>query len=382
MKQSGFSTRELTSYPLVRQCPYRPAAETPRLTDSGPVTRVRRDDGSEAWLVTGPSEARALLADDRATRLAPQPSGGALFGVDPTEHGRQRHILRPSFTIRRAAGYRAEIKQIVDERIDELLEQGPPADFVTTFADPVAIGTVSAFLDIPARDRQPLQPVIADLVDPERADEAVKELTSYLAELVEARQVTGGYGLLNDLVELHPDELALEEVTDLLLAVLVAGTATASSMVALGMLALTEHPEQLAALHDDPGLIPGAIEELLRHLSVVEHVARVATADLELGGVTIKDGDAILIGFAAANLDPGVTAHPQRLDVTRPPVNHLAFGHGDHHCLGRELARLELDIAFRGLIARLPSLRAAIPVGEMPFDDAPVPRLLCFPVTW
>jgi len=410
MNQSGPSTTELTSYPLVRQCPYRPAEETSKLKEDGPVTRVRLYDGTVSWLVTGPSEARALLSDDRTTNktnfenypvlderhlhmratreMAQEEDGGfagALFGVDPPEHTRQRQILRPSFTVRRVAAYRAEIQQIVDERLNEMLEQGPPADFITAFAGPVPILTVSAFLGIPAEDRQHLQPAIADLFDPERADEAVNELTGYLTKQVEARQASRGAGLLNDLVENHLQrgELPLEELIGITLAILVAGTVTTTSTIALGTLALTDHPDQLAALHDDPGLIPGAVEELLRYLSVVEQLARVATADIELGGVTIKAGDGVLVSFAGANLDPSVTTHPLRLDVTRPPTNHLAFSHGIHHCMGRNLARLELDIAFRGLISRVPTLRAAAPISEIPFyDDATVPRLLAFPVTW
>jgi len=148
-------------------------------------------------------------------------------------------------------------------------------------------------------------------------------------------------------------------------------------------LALLDTPGQYAALTADPGLVPGAVEEILRHVSPVEQLARVATEDIELGGQLIRAGDGILVSFAAANLHPAVTTHPGRLDVTRPPDGHLAFSYGIHHCLGHNLARLELEVALRGLVTRIPTLRPAVPVSEIAMiDDGTVPRLVCFPVEW
>jgi pentalenic acid synthase len=178
-------------------------------------------------------------------------------------------------------------------------------------------------------------------------------------------------------------ELTREELVAIALAILMAGPATTTSAIALGTLALLDHPGQFAALSADPTLVPGAIEELLRHINLVEQLARVASEDVEIAGHVIKAGDGILLSCAAANLDPSVTTHPDELDVTRPPSNPLAFSYGLHHCLGHNLARLELDIAFRTLIERVPTLRPAVPVEEIPwYYDFTVSRLKSFPVTW
>jgi pentalenic acid synthase len=397
-------------YPLERECPYRPSALTPRLRAPGPVTRVRLYDGRTTWLVTGPQEARSLLADRRssnrsdfpdypviderhrhmrATReMAQEEEGGfagALFGVDPPEHTRQRRMLLPSFTVRRVAVHRPRIQEIVDALLDDMRRQGPPADLVTAFAAPVPMQVVCVFLGVPYEDRDAFEAPARGLFDPEGADAAMAELTSYLDRLISAKQSRGGDGLLDDMVSgpLRSGELSRAELIQFALAILVAGTVTSTSMIALGVLALLDQPGQYAALAAEPDLVPGAIEELLRYVSPVEQLARVATEDIEIAGHTIKAGDGILISFAGANLDPAVTTHPGTLDVTRPSSRHLAFSFGIHHCLGRNLARLELDIALCSLIRRFPSLRPAIPAAEIPsFNDGTVPRLLSFPVTW
>ncbi|MEO6702510.1 MAG: cytochrome P450 [Jatrophihabitantaceae bacterium] len=410
MTSSGPNTSEVLQYPLPRECPYRPAADTEQLRQQGPITKVRLYDGTISWLITGPSEARALLSDPRTTNRTDFPNypvlderhlhmratremakeeeggfAGALFGVDPPEHTRQRQFLIPAFTVRRVAVHRDEIQRIVDERLDEMLRQGPPADLITAFAAPVPTMVVCAYLGVPYADREQFQPAVRDLFDPERADQAMADLTSYLEQLIEAKEVEPGTGLLDDLVTNHVLTGALPrgELVAFALAILVAGTVTSTSTISLGTLALLDNPDQFAALSEDPSLVPGAIEEILRYISVVEQLARVASEDIEIGGQLIKAGDGILVSFAGTNLDPSVTGHPDRLDVTRPPTNHLAFSHGIHHCIGRNLARLELDIVFRTLVSRVPTLRPAVPIEEIPYyDDATVPRLLSFPVTW
>jgi cytochrome P450 len=400
----------LLDYPLERECPYRPSSRTPRLREPGPVTRVRLYDGRTTWLVTGPAEGRALLADPRSSsrpdfpdypviderhrhmrgtrEMAQEEEGGfagALFGVDPPEHTRQRRLLLPSFTVRRIAVHRARIQEIVDALLDDMRRQGPPADLVTAFAAPVPMQVVCVFLGVPYEEREAFEGPTRGLFDPERADAAMEELTGYLDHLISAKEARPGDGLMDDMVAgpLRAGELSRAELIQFALAILVAGTVTSTSMIALGVLALLDQPGQYAALAADPDLVPGAIEELLRYVSPVEQLARVATEDIEVAGETIKAGDGMLISFAGANLDPGVTAHPGTLDVTRPSSRHLAFSFGVHHCLGRNLARLELDIALRSLVSRFPSLRPAMAAAEIPsFNDGTVPRLLSFPVTW
>lgn len=400
----------LPDYPLLRECPHQPAAGTARLRESGPLTKVRLYDGRVAWLVTGPAEARCLLADTRTSNRAHYPNypvlderhlhmratremaqeqeggfAGVLFGVDPPEHTRQRRMLLPSFTVRRVAAHRPEIEHIVGERLDEMLRQGPPADLVSAFAAPVPMMVICAFLGIPYADREYFEGPSRALFDPERAEAAMAELSDYLDRLVKTKRAEPGSGLLDDLIARHVlnGELSRAELVAFALAVMVAGTATSTGTIALGTLALLADPRQYAALCADPELIPGAVEEILRHGSLVEQLARVATEDIDIAGVTIKAGDGILVSFAGANLDPTVTTHPGELDVTRPPTGHLAFSYGIHHCLGQNLARLELDIAFRALVGRVPTLRLTGPVEEIPWhNDFTLPRLLSFPVGW
>jgi pentalenic acid synthase len=401
---------DLLAYPLQRECPYKPAADTARFRDPGPITKVRLYDGKAAWFVTGPAEVRTLLADPRMSSLSTYPNypviderllhmratremareveGGfpdVLFGVDPPEHTRQRKMLLPRFTTRKIAKYRPVIQRIVDERLDALLRHGPGADFMFHFAAPVPMMVVCLFLGVPYEEHDVFQGPMRDLLVPEHAEEALEEFTGYLDRLIQAKEIEPGDGLLDDLVVTHvrAGELTREELVAIALAILMAGTATTTSAIALGTLALLDHPGQFAALSADPTLVPGAIEELLRHINLVEQLARVASEDVEIAGHVIKAGDGILLSCAAANLDPSVTTHPDELDVTRPPSNPLAFSYGLHHCLGHNLARLELDIAFRTLIERVPTLRPAVPVEEIPwYYDFTVSRLKSFPVTW
>lgn len=401
---------DLPDYPLARECPYRPSQSTAKLRGDGPVAKVRLYDGRTAWLVTGPVEARALLADPRMSSLAHYPNfpvlderhlhmratremakeeeggfAGVLFGVDPPGHTRQRRMLLPALTARRVAAHRPEIQRIVDEQLDVMLGAGASADLVADFAGPVPMKVVCAFLGVPYEERESFEGPARELFDPERADQAMDDLTGYLLRLIQAKEAKPGKGLLDDLIERHVrgGDLGHDELVQFAFAILVAGTVTSTSTIALGTLALLDTPGQFDALVADPSLIPGAIEEILRYVCPVEQLSRVATEDIEIAGEVIKAGDGVLVSFAGANLDPAVTARPETLDVTQVPTDHLAFSHGVHHCLGRNLARLELEIVFTTLIARVPTLRPAVPVEEIPwYNDFTVPRLLSFPVSW
>lgn len=401
---------ELLPYPLQRECPYKPSAGTARFREPGPITKVRLYDGKVAWFVTGPAEVRALLADPRmssrsdfpnypvidesllhmrATReMAQEVEGGfpeVLFGVDPPKHTRQRKMLLPSFTARKVSRYRPVIQHIVDQRLDALEEAGPGADFVSVFAAPIPMMVVCLFLGVPYEERDYFQGPLRDLLVPERADAALGEFTVYLEQLIKGKETEPGEGMLDDLVVnyVNKGELTREELVAFAMATLMAGTATTTSALTLGTLALLDHPGQYEALCADPDLVPDAIEEILRHINLVEQLIRVASEDVEIAGEVIREGDGILLSCAAANLDPTISSHPEEFDITRPPTGALAFSHGIHHCMGHNLARLELDIAFRALTARFPSLRPAVPTNEIPWQyDFTVARLLSFPVTW
>ncbi|GAA1548045.1 cytochrome P450 [Dactylosporangium maewongense] len=398
------------AYPLQRECPYKPSAGTAKLREPGPIIRVRLYNGRTAWLVTGPAEVRALLADPamssmatwddypvideshlhmRASKeMAQEVEGGfpeVLFGVDPPVHTRQRKMLLPSFTNRKVQTLRPIIQRIVDERLDAMLAKPQPADFLADFAAPVPMMVVCLFLGVPYAERDFFEGPMHDLVVPEKAEAAWEEFTVYLERLVDKKMTEPGEGLIDDLIASHvrSGELSRDELVAFAMAILMAGTVTTTSAIALGTLALLDHEGQYEALVADPSLVPGAIEEILRTVNLVEQLSRVATADVEIGGVTIKAGDGILLSCAAANLDPSVTSHPDEFDITRPPTGALAFSYGLHHCMGHNLARLELEVVLRTLADRVPKLRPAVPTAEIPwYFDFTVSRLTSFPVTW
>jgi cytochrome P450 len=155
-------------------------------------------------------------------------------------------------------------------------------------------------------------------------------------------------------------------------------------MLSLGALALLSHPEQLAALRADPALFDNAVEELLRYLSIVQlGVTRIAAEDLTLGGVDVPAGATVIVAMPEANRDPAHFPDPDRFDVSRPRTSHLAFGHGVHQCLGQQLARIEMRIGLEELVNRLPELRLAVPVEEVPVkNEMLIYGLHALPVTW
>ncbi|AUS81271.1 cytochrome P450 [Actinoalloteichus sp. AHMU CJ021] len=410
------TTEDLPHYPRPRECPYRPSPALADLRGPRPLSRVRLYDGRTAWLVTGVEEARALLADPRLSSRADLPGhpvlheshlhmratremareedggfAGVLFGVDPPDHTRQRRMLLPSFTLRRVQAHRDEIQRIVDEVLDGMVERGSSADLVDAFARPVPMMVVCSFLGVPYQERDRFEGPASTLFDPARAEAAEAELTSYLEDLVrrkaarETAEVGGTPGLLDRVIDDHlrTGELTVDELVAFALAILVAGTVTSTQTLALGTLALLDNPGQYALLASSPELVPGAVDEMMRHLSLVEQLARVALADIEIAGTLIREGEGILIGFAAMHFGPDLSSHPDEFDIERPPVGHFAFSHGIHHCMGHNLARLELEIAFRTLTGRLPGLRLAVPAEQVPwYDDLTLARLRALPVSW
>ncbi|HEX6871469.1 MAG TPA: cytochrome P450 [Micromonosporaceae bacterium] len=392
---------DLPDYPIPRECPYRPSADFAPLREQGPLTKVRLYNGRIAWLVTGPAEARALLADERTSIKPDQPNfpllneemekvvetgyAAVLFGADPPEHTRQRRMLTQSFTVRRIAEFRPDIERIVAEQLDAMERHGPPVDLVAALAQPIPTFAACVLLGVPYVDREDFGKPARELFEPELADQAMVELSGYLDRLIQDKETNPGNGLLDDLIAAHvrTGELSRAELISLTMAILIAGTETTTNVISLGTLALLEHREQFEALCADPELVPGAVEELLRYVSLVEAFARVATADIEIAGEVIRAGDGILVSSAGANFSEALVANPHALDVHRPTRHHLAFGHGIHLCIGHNLARLELEIVFRGLVERFPTLRSALPIEEIPKkSDGTVERLVEFPVTW
>ena len=373
------------------------------LLKNRPVVRVELPDGSTAWLVGGYEEVRQTLVDQRFSRaLAVAPgrplqgtevfAAGSINGLDPPGHTRLRKLVASAFTARRVEALRPRVAIIVNELIDVLLDQPQPADLVTGFSLPLPVQVICEMLGVPAEDVEQFHAwsdtILGDWQgDSDQIMTALVDLYNYFARLIEIKRAQPADDLMTALIAArdHADRLSEEELTTLGCTLLIGGHETTANQINLSLLVLLDHPAELGKLRADRELIPGAVEELMRYVRLGGGLppARVTTEDVQLGGVTIPAGEAVLPLFATANRDRSVCSDPDRFDISRAPANHLAFGAGVHYCLGAQLARLELQEAFRGLAGRMPGLRLAIPARELRFTPGMALHNLCeLPVRW
>jgi cytochrome P450 len=288
----------------------------------------------------------------------------AFIRMDDPEHARLRRMLTSDFIIKRVESQRPMIQQIVDEALDRMIASGSPADLVSTFALPVPSLVICLLLGVPYEDHGFFQSASRTLLDSlssaEQAGEASRQLTEYLTGLAASKRAAPDDSILGRLVT--REELSLAEAAATGLLLLVAGHETTANMIALGTLALLDRPEQATRLRAEPALVPGAVEELLRYLTIVHTgLPRVALEDVELEGTLIRAGEGVICMLSTANRDDDVFAEGDSLEVDRDARRHLAFGFGIHQCLGQPLARAELQIALETLFRRLPGLRLAVP---------------------
>ncbi|MFF1721216.1 cytochrome P450 [Streptomyces sviceus] len=395
---------EPVAFPQDRTCPYHPPTGYDPLRADRPLSRITLFDGRPAWLVTGHGTARTLLADprlstDRTRDGFPAPTArfaavkdrkAALLGVDGPEHRVQRRMMVPSFTLRRATELRPRIQEIVDERIDAMIAQGPPAELVSAFALPVPSTVICALLGVPYTDHDFFEGQSRRLLRGPTADDVMDardQLEGYFDELIDRKQKLPepGDGVLDELVhrQLRDGEVNREELIALAIILLVAGHETTANMISLGTFTLLEHPDRLAELRTDPALIPNAVEELMRMLSIADGLLRMAVEDIEVAGTTIRAGEGVVFSTSVVNRDEDVYTDPDTLDWHRPARHHIGFGFGIHQCLGQNLARAELEIALHTLFDRLPTLRLAAPAEEIPFKPGDtIQGMLELPVTW
>ncbi|TDD56644.1 cytochrome P450 [Saccharopolyspora elongata] len=384
--------------PIARSTPFDPPEELLRLGEERQVRPLAFPDGHVGWLVTGHVAARAVLADPRFSvrpelRRLPfphpaseqQPMPGVFLRMDPPQHTRFRRLLTGQFTVRRMKQLEPRIQQITDACLDDMARTGPPVDLVQTFALPIPSLVICELLGVPYADRERFQTVTRTLVSVEVSDEeyhqAWRDIADYLGELVRAKQADPTDDLLGGLA--GSTEVTDEELTGIATLLLLAGHETTANMLSLGTYALLRHPDQRAALTADPSRVDGAVEELLRHLSIIGMLTRTALEDVELEGQRIEAGDSVVISVSAANRAPELFDDPNALDVGRAAGRHLAFGHGVHQCLGQQLARIEMRIAYASLFKRFPALRAAVPPEDVPArDDMLIHGLHSLPVTW
>jgi cytochrome P450 len=305
-------------------------------------------------------------------------------------------MLITEFTVRRINTLRPYIQQVVDGLLDDLLAGPRPADLVAALCLPVPSMVLCELLGVPYADREFFQRratvQVRRGVAPEERQKAGAELRAYLDRLLTEKEADPGDDLLGRLIVRNRAAAAADAgeppfdhnlLVGLAMLLMAAGHESTANMISLGVAGLLENPDQLAAITSDPAAIPMAMEELLRYFAIVDTMPRVAKADIELGGVTIQAGDGLLIGFASANRDETVFPNPDTLDVRRGARHHVAFGYGVHQCIGQNLARAEMEIVFRTLFARIPGLKLAVPLHELPFkDDSSVYGLDRLPVTW
>jgi len=368
-----------------------------------PVARVELPDGSLAWLITGFEEARQAVIDQRFSRaLAVEPgrsprgtdvlAAGSILGLDPPEHTRLRRLVASAFTARRVEAMRPRIAGIVTGLIDALAAQPQPADLVSGFALPLPVAVICEMLGVPTQDMEQFH-VWSDTAignwqrDGDVILAAMAEMYQYFGQLIAAKRAQPADDLMTALIAARDrdDRLSEQELTALGCALLIGGHETTANVLVLSLIELLAHPAELAKLHADPDLIPGAVEEFLRYVRLGGGLplTRVAREDVRLGEVMIAAGEVVLPHYGAANRDPSVFDDPDRFDVCRAPANHLGFGAGTHHCLGAQLARLELQEAFRGLLGKLPRLRLAVPARELRFKQGmALHSLRELPVRW
>ena len=250
---------------------------------------------------------------------------------------------------------------------------------------------ISEMLGVPYEDHEFFQEhANAGLARYAAADAMQKgalSLHKYLVNLVEEKQANPSEDAVSDLAErVTAGEISVKEAAQLGTGLLIAGHETTANMIGIGILALLENPEQAALLRDsdDPKFIANAVEELMRFLSIIQTgQRRIATEDIEIGGETIRAGEGIIIDLAPANWDGAAYSEPDKLDLGRDVGQQLGFGYGRHQCVGQQLARAEMQIVFPALLKRIPTLKLAIPFGDVPFKhDRLAFGVYELPVTW
>lgn len=378
------------------------------LRAQGPLIRIGGNAATQMgakylWQAMGYDVVRQILGDHEnfTTRLrltGSQPiSGegttkppelvGQISTYDPPEHTRLRRMLTPEFTVRRVRRLEPAIQELIDERIDMLEAEGPPADVQTLFADPVGGGALCELLGIPRDDRSQFMRRVRQNVDLSRgykaraADSAA--FNRYLNNLITRQRMDADDGFLGMLVRQHGHDVTDEELKGVCIALLLGGVETVAGMLGFGVLALLDKPGQKELLLAGREEADRLVNELLRYLSAVQQpTPRMAVKDVVVGGQLIRAGEYVLCSILMANRDEALTPNPNVLDAGREPASHLGFGHGIHHCIGAAVARTVLRMAYQTLWRRLPGLRLAVPAEQVKlrqaFIDSPDQLL----VTW
>jgi vitamin D3 1,25-hydroxylase len=358
------------------------------LLEEQPVLELERPDG-KVWMISRYADVRAALADNRLSKdwrytLPPEQRADAqgaiipmMLLMDPPGHTRLRKLVSRSFTLRRMEELRPRIERLADELLDALPETGE-VDLMSRYAFLLPVLVICELLGVPAEDRDDFAAWSNQMVDGANdGHEAMGQLYGYLANLIAKKREAPDDALISALIEVAEDEdrLSEEELIAMAMMLLIAGHETTINLIGNGALALLTHPDQLALLRAKPELVPSAVEEFLRWESPVHSTpARFAAEDVEYAGVTIPARSVVVLSLAAANRDPRRFADAEELRVDREPGGHLAFGHGLHHCLGAQLARIEGQVGIGRLVARRPGMRLAVDPAELVYRQSTLVR--------
>ena len=389
-----------------------PPAELGEYRRTEPIRPLQYPDGEQGWLVTSYELARQVLGDHRfsmkgSPRFIARPEerspdredlrpemdevmqparAGTFINMDAPEHTRFRRALAGRFSMKYVARLEPVIEDIVSARLDAMEAGEQPTDLVSAFAVPVALQTICHVLGVPVREEWSSILEVME-IDPPLDEELLADYRSFrdmMAYEVDRLQHEPNEGILSFL--LHDCGMTRDEVIGVGQFLVVAGHHTTSSMMTIGTLLLQRDRSHWYAVLSDPESLPAMLEELIRHITVLQLApfTRTATEDLVIGDMQVRAGERVQVSAAAANRDPAFLQQPDEFDPTREVAGHLAFGYGIHQCLGQHLARLELRIAFTRLVERFPELRPAVPVEDLEMNPGTYPghSVRTLPVVW
>ncbi|WP_435222841.1 cytochrome P450 [Streptomyces sp. Tue6028] len=357
------------------------------LMREGPLTRIRLPHGEEdwAWLATRYDDVKMITNDARFsraeasvrqfTRLAPHfaPRPGALAWADQPDHNRLRRAASTAYTVSAVRRLRPRAQEMLDELVDAMVQDGPPADLVERVLEPFPISVVCEVMGVPADERRKVhdwtREIISTAGGAEASERAKKGLFGWIAQAVRDRGDSDGQDVLSLLgAAVMSGELRHEEAVSVAGPLQIGGEALTNNSGQMFFLLLTR-PELLERVREDPASRPAVVEELLRYIPhrTAVGLPRIALEDVEIGGVRVSKGDPVYVSYLAANRDPSVFPDPDLIDVDRDAGAHMAFGNGPHYCTGAVFSRMQIELLLDTLLERLPGLRLAVPPDEVPF---------------
>ena len=373
--QSGVAYNPLSAevardpYPVYAKLRERSPVHYSRLMNALLFTRYRDVDAILRNHRHFSSDPRKRRASGRQRASLPSPEDMTMLFLDPPDHTRLRALVNKAFTRKAVNALEARVRGLMEGLLDDVADPAAGFDWMEAVANPLPVIVIAEMLGVPPEDRarfriwsdrraRILEPTLTAR-EREIAGEAAEALDAYFLPIIEARRAAPRDDIVSALVHAEEagDTLTGREMLTMLRLLLVAGNETTTNLLGNGLLALLRHPDQLAALREDPGLIPAAVEELLRFDSPVQTDFRTAVEDCDVNGFPVPRGRNVIALIGAANHDPAVFGRPDRLDLHRREVSHISFGRGIHHCLGAQLARMEGRIAFEVLLERFSSIR-------------------------